>query len=173
MSTNYYLMTQSKELVKKYFPNEYELVDEPYLGYKIHIGKRSAGWMPLFQRHDKAYKSVAEMINLITTHEKKFEIFDEYGEKLTIEKLKRELIDWGKNQKIRYMKYIPEGVSNGFGGKQQLVDSTEDSYDITIPYDHVEYEKLDPYDHNNFWRSDEPFYTNDKDGYNFVKGDFC
>lgn len=173
MSTNYYLMTQNKELVKKYFPNEYELVDEPYLGYEIHIGKRSIGWMPLFQNHDKAYRSVSQMIKFISDHKNDLEIFDEYGQVFTLDELKHELVDWGKDQKIMYMKYIPEGVKNRFGGKQYLIESTEDDYDITIPYDHVEYEKLDSYNHNNFWRSDESFYTKDKDGYDFAKGDFC
>ena len=39
MGTNYYMMTKSKKLVEKYFPCEYEIVDTPYFGYEIHIGK--------------------------------------------------------------------------------------------------------------------------------------
>ena len=62
MSTNYYMMTTDKEIVKKYFPNEYEIVDFLYLGYEIHIGKRSMGWRPLFQAHKKAYNSVSELL---------------------------------------------------------------------------------------------------------------
>ena len=31
------MMTTDKELVKKYFDGEYEIVDDPYLGYEIHI----------------------------------------------------------------------------------------------------------------------------------------
>ena len=27
---------------------EYEIVDEPYLGYEVHLCKLSAGWRPLF-----------------------------------------------------------------------------------------------------------------------------
>ena len=41
MSTNYYMMTIDKKLANKYFEGEYEIVDDPYLGYQIHIGKRS------------------------------------------------------------------------------------------------------------------------------------
>lgn len=48
MGTNYYMMIMDKEIVKKYFTNEYEIVDFPYFGYEIHIGKRSVGWRPLF-----------------------------------------------------------------------------------------------------------------------------
>ena len=32
------MMTKSKNLVEKYFPCEYEIVDTPYFGYEIHIG---------------------------------------------------------------------------------------------------------------------------------------
>ena len=54
-------MTKSKKLVEKYFPYEYEIVDTPYFGYEIHIGKRSCGWKPLFQEHKNAYDSVEGM----------------------------------------------------------------------------------------------------------------
>lgn len=30
---------------------EYEIVDEPYLGYQVHLNKLSCGWRPLFQMH--------------------------------------------------------------------------------------------------------------------------
>ena len=62
------MMTTDKELVNKYFNGEYEIVDDPYLGYEIHIGKRSSGWKPLFEAHKKAYGSVSEMIEFIMNH---------------------------------------------------------------------------------------------------------
>lgn len=43
MSTKYYIHTQNKEFVEKYFFNEYRLVDEPCFGYEICIGRRSGG----------------------------------------------------------------------------------------------------------------------------------
>ena len=60
MGTNFYLMSKSKKLIRENFAVEknygvtdveYELVDEPYLGYQIHLNKLSCGWRPLFQRH--------------------------------------------------------------------------------------------------------------------------
>ena len=48
------MMTTNKELVHRYFPGEYEIVEEPYLGYEINIGKRSYGWKPLFQEQKNA-----------------------------------------------------------------------------------------------------------------------
>lgn len=43
MGTNYYMIIKNKELVEKYFPNEYELTNSPYFGYEVHIGKQSFG----------------------------------------------------------------------------------------------------------------------------------
>ena len=97
MSTNYYMMTTNKELVNKYFDGEYEIVDDPYLGYQIHIGKRSLGWRPLFEAHENAYDSVSEMLEFITIHPE-IHILDEYGKSLSITQLKEELIDWAECQ---------------------------------------------------------------------------
>ena len=165
-------MIKDKKFVDKYFPYEYEIVDEPYFGYEVHIGKKSMGWKPLFQNHDNAYHSVEEMKEFVKTHSTKISIYNEYNEKFTLEELEERLIDGWRKEPIRYMKFISEGVLDEiFGGKKYLVESTIDDYDITIPYDHLEYEKFDQYNHyNNF---PQQFYTKDKDGYDFHKGDFC
>lgn len=51
-------MSRNKKLMREYFAVEteytikdieYEIVDEPYLGYKVHLCKLSAGWRPLFK----------------------------------------------------------------------------------------------------------------------------
>lgn len=69
-------MTKNKELAQKYAPNSYELTDEPYFGYEIHICKTSCGWLPLFQAHISGIRSVAEYKAAYDTGE--FRIFDEY-----------------------------------------------------------------------------------------------
>ena len=174
LGTNFYMMTKNKELVETYFPCEYEIVDSPYFGYEIHIGKRSLGWKPCFEWHEKAYKSVEEMKNFISDHSNDIEIYDEYDDIFTLEELQSELIDWSEQQRIRYMKYIPEGVPDEvFGGKTYLIESTKDDYDITIPFDHIKYDKLDPYNEKR-WRDQlrEPMYIKDKDGYDFMRGRF-
>ena len=165
-------MTKSKKLVEKHFPYEYEIVDTPYFGYEIHIGKRSCGWKPLFQEHKNAYDSVDGMKEFIKKYQKSIRIFDEYCREFTLEQLEDELINWGEQQEIRYMKHIPEGVPDEvFGGKKYLIESTKDDYDITIPFDHMEYEKLDPYKEH--WRYEsKPFYKKDKDGYDFATREF-
>lgn len=62
MGTNFYLMSKSKKLMREYFAvekdygftdEEYQIVDEPYLGYQVHLNKLSIGWRPLFQKHRK------------------------------------------------------------------------------------------------------------------------
>ena len=77
MGTNFYMMTKNKELVETYFSGEYEIVDSPYFAYEIHIGKRSLGWKPLFEWHEKAYKSVEEMKKFISDYLNDIEIYDE------------------------------------------------------------------------------------------------
>ena len=142
------MMTTDKELVKKYFNGEYEIVDDPYLGYEIHIGKRSAGWKPLFEAHDNAYTSVSEMLNFIMNHPE-IHIFDEYGESLSIVQLKEELIDWAENQEKRMIHY------------DDYID------EIQSPIDHVEmYQR----DNRNPWLKIQ--YWHDKDGYDFTDRPF-
>lgn len=173
MSTNYYFVAENKEFVEKYFPGEYYLTDTPKFGYEVHIGKRSCGWKPLGQWHENAYKSAKEMIQFLNNNLDKIEIYDEYHHPMTVEDLIEKFINWADNQEIRYMKYIPEGVPDEiFGGRKYLVESTKDDYDITIPYDHQEYEKIDPYDKH--WRiKRKSYYIKDEDGFNFMEGDFC
>nr|DAD82889.1 MAG TPA: hypothetical protein [Siphoviridae sp. ctXZx16] len=167
MSTNYYMIITDKNLVEKYFPDEYRIVDKPYWGYEIHIGKRSYGWCPIFERHNKAYKSVKEMIEFLSRYHDVIGIYDEYGTEISIKELQEELIDWKEHQEIRYMKYVPKGVPDElFGGTKYFIEGTKDDYDITIPYDHIEYVKLNPFD-------DISNYYRDEDGYVFIEGEFC
>ena len=71
MGTNFYLMSRNKKLIREHFAVEteydikdieYAIVDEPYLGYEIHLNKLSCGWHPLFQRHKtiKTFKELEE-----------------------------------------------------------------------------------------------------------------
>ena len=103
MGTNYYLFTGSKQLARKYFAEvseygyvdaEYEIVDEPRLGYEIHLNKCSCGWRPLFQCH-KAFKSFAELELFFKKHEKSLIIYDEYGEEFEWSDYKQMIIDHG------------------------------------------------------------------------------
>lgn len=61
---------------------EYEIVDEPYLGYKVHLCKLSAGWRPLFQRH-KTISTFKEVEEFCLKNKSMVSIYDEYGRRYT------------------------------------------------------------------------------------------
>lgn len=83
MGTNFYMLTANREMKDKYAPFSYELTDEPFFAYKIHIAKTSMGWLPLFQSHSSGIQSVKEYKEAYDTGT--FEIYDEYGTKYTWE----------------------------------------------------------------------------------------
>ena len=80
MGTNVYFLSKNKDAILKYFGNSYELTDSPYFAYQVHVLKRSAGWLPLWQAHDNC-KSVADYKKAYDSGF--FEIYDEYSEKDT------------------------------------------------------------------------------------------
>lgn len=95
MGTNFYLRTivQPYETVLDYSRRCNKLVEEygyssevvniePYFCCEWHIAKTSAGWLPLFQAHDKI-KSVADIKTAYQTHN--FAIVDEYNTEYTWE----------------------------------------------------------------------------------------
>lgn len=143
------MMTTDNKIAHQYFSGEYEIVDDPYLSYRIHIGKRSAGWKPLFEDHKFAYTSVSGLLDFLQTNQDRIEIYDEYNELHTIDQLKEELVEWAENQEKRVIHY--------------------DDYigDIEAPIDHVE---MDQKDNRNPWLKIR--YWHDKDGYDFTDRPF-
>ena len=84
MGTNFYLMSKSKNLMRENFAvendygitdEEYEIVDEPYLGYQVHLNKLSCGWHPLFQRH-KNIKTFKELEDFCLKNKNVVGIYD-------------------------------------------------------------------------------------------------
>lgn len=176
MSTNYYMLTKNKELADTYFSGEYELYSgNDDVKLEIHIGKRSAGWLPLFREHKHAYDSVDGLRKFLQDHAKEIEIVDEYGSCFTADELENELITWKEHQEKypdkKNWKYVPEGVPDDiFGGRKYLVPvEVGEKYDLKYPIDHVAYEKLNPY-HEIKYTSH--MYYHDKNGYNFTNHDF-
>ena len=166
-------MTTNKELAEKYFPNEFELVDSPYFGYEIHIAKRSLGWKVLYQGHRKAYTSVEGLKNFIRKHQKDIRIFDEYEEEFTLLQLDDELFNRDKRIEKTPVKFVPQGIPNEiFGGRDYFIDGTWDDYDLTRPYDHLEYSELDPYSKTKTYHEYKNFYYHDKNGYDFTDREF-
>lgn len=139
MGTNFYLHTTSKEIAKKYAPYDYEVTDEPYFSYEIHIAKTSMGWLPLFQGHRDGIcsvysdKDLEEQLTIQDAYSEGCRIFDEYGDEYT----------WGE---------FEERVINFNGGikgkvKPQKIKEDKNSpwYDADmpdhIPVSHFEYGK--------------------------------
>lgn len=163
MSTNYYMHTTDKEFVKKHFcqnnKEEYSIVDEPYLSYEIHIGKRSHGWKPLFATHRDAYNSVQELIDFIKNNNDKIRIFDEYSIELSLDELKEELIDWGN------IDYEDDKKYSVF----EMRFKEDENGTLQKPFDHIDCMKQDPLQSSFL----EDSYWKDEEGYNFLEGSFC
>lgn len=95
MSTNYYfnidldklLKDIDNKLLRKYLLNHFDA--------KLHIGKRSIGWKPVFEKTD-FYSSVQEIRDFYNENKNHLAIVNEYGRQLTLEELEDELIDWNK-----------------------------------------------------------------------------
>lgn len=70
---------------------------------EIHIGKRSAGWKPLFEIQEE-YHGVSGMKRWYEQNKKEWNIVNEYGEPFTWDELEKELINWiGEKSHIEFM----------------------------------------------------------------------
>lgn len=169
MGTNYYIYLRGKEHkpdAEQYFGFDYQITDEPDFGYLIHIGKRSAGWKPLFQDH-QAYHSVKELLQLFAEHPT-WEIIDEYDEVMTVDGLKEELIDWEQHQ-------IDHGwrrklVVRNNGDIEEFKDGDSELNAIMEPIDHVLLDQIEA--RRGRGRGQDYGVFHDSEGYDFTKGDF-
>lgn len=143
IGTNFYLLTQKREIADNYFGYNRELTDTPVWGYEIHIAKTSSGWLPLFQAHD-CFKSVKQLKALYDTGD--FLIYDEYSKTYTWEEFDQRVLQFNGGT----VKNRPPNSS------KTVVDGRE----VTIPISHPEYSHLTNY------------YFADEDGYEFCYGEF-
>ena len=153
MGTNFFMITKDKATAQKYAPYSYELTDEPYFGYEIHIAKTSAGWLPLFQGHKDGINSVAEYKAAYDTG--KFEIYDEYGTQY----------NWDEFDE-RVLKF--NGGIRGVAEKKKIEqDKNSPYYDPRMP-DHTPVSHFE-YKHDIYFVND---YFEDSNGYEFYHRDF-
>lgn len=100
MGTNYYFKVKPNQFIEDtldrlelfYFIDE-SIISSIRDGFRIHIGKRSGGWLPLFQKN-KYYDSMDKLEKFYEIHKNDLDIQDEYGEKLTWDELKEALFNW-------------------------------------------------------------------------------
>lgn len=156
MGTNFYLMTKSKELAHKHFAiendwgvsdAEYEIVDEPYLGYEIHLNKLSFGWRPLFQRH-KAFKTWTELERFCNEYQSEIDIYDEYKKKLDFAEYKERIFDHAAREPEPMKWYygvdpIQAKWSNSPQKTLYHDRCTPEEAEFWIPIDHVRYKETE------------------------------
>lgn len=109
MSTNYYIKPKIIQEIQADLKNKKsnsrlgfeESVIDKMLNYLdsdlhwLHIGKRSGGRKPTFQKNNY-WSSVQEIIDFYEQNRESVSIVDEYDIELSIEELKENLIDWNK-----------------------------------------------------------------------------
>ena len=153
MGTNYYFMTNNKELAHKHFAvehdwgitdEEYEIVDDPFLGYEIHLNKLSHGWRPLFQRH-KAFTTWDELEKFYYDHEDDLRVYDEYGGHWTFLEYKQRIfnhlkrepspVKWEYGYDLIDMKDHP-GTARKY---LHTVSCKPEEAELWIPFNHIEY----------------------------------
>ena len=177
MGTNYYFITKNKRLAHEHFEGEYELIDEPELGYEIHLNKCSCGWLPLFQIH-KAFSTFAGLEKFYWDHKDDLEIYDEYDDKFTFEEYKQMIIEHSE-VKPRPCKF--EVVDHGLYGGICLdpKDCEPDEADIWCPFRHGNYaiaerkaqQRLEAWNANVGWVED---YIEDPDYlFDWIDCEFC
>lgn len=102
METNYYFQYKIKDTFLEDTLYRFELcefINKDYISQikndleRIHIGKRSSGWKPLFQK-TRFYDSMKKLTNFYTEHQDELIIKDEYKQEYTWEELKEELFNW-------------------------------------------------------------------------------
>jgi hypothetical protein len=152
VGTNFYFFTKDKSAAVHYFgESSYELVDEPQLGYEIHIAKTSCGWLPLFQAH-KYCQSVSDMNDAYDSGY--FSIYDEYGEEY----------DWDE---------FAERVLEFNGGVRGAVQPTLCDCDINSPVYDKDMPEHIPVSHFEYGNGKyASMYFTDDDGYEFTNREF-
>lgn len=176
MGTNYYFMTKEKNLVRKHFPsNEYEIVDEPFLGYKIHLNKLSCGWRPLFQKH-KPFETFMDLKKFYYANYDYLSIFDEYDQ----------LYPWDEYEQVvtDHADIEPEPVrwvfkpSKLFGESPYLhtVRCEPEEADLWTPFNHTEYVRTERESARKFgcqsWDSEMDYTADPKYPFDWVSGEF-
>lgn len=193
MGTNYYFMTRNKDLVHKHFAaehnwgvsdEEYKIVDDPYLGYEIHLNKLSFGWRPLFQKH-KEFDSWDKLEAFYMDHKDDLEIYNEYGDKYEWIDYKKRIFDHAAREPEPMKWYYGiDPIDSKFtkSTRKRLYHDRckPEEADFWIPIDHVKYfetekaakEKYKVWDHPIFddfkhWNDENPEYLID-----WTEGDF-
>lgn len=155
MGTNFYFMSKNKKLMQNNFADnhdlytlneEYVIVDEPYLGYQIHLNKLSCGWRPLFQKH-KAFETFTQLEDFYENHQADLEIYDEYGRLFAWEEYYEHIIDHSRQKKVP-LKWVYEVNERfkSFGENHatlHFIECEEKDAEMYIPIEHKIYQQTE------------------------------
>lgn len=148
MGTNFYLMSKNKKFIREYFAvekdygfaeQEYEIVDEPYLGYCVHLNKLSLGWRPLFQSH-KTIKSFKELEQLCLSNKSIIGIYDEYGKKYSWEQYYKRVYNHSQRAPEPF-KWVYD-IDTMFGDNHPTLHTircAEEEAELYLPFNHKIY----------------------------------
>lgn len=159
MGTNFYLMSRNKKLMREYFAVEteytikdieYEIVDEPYLGYNVHLCKLSAGWRPLFQRH-KTISTFKEVEEFCLKNKSMVSIYDEYGRRYTWKQYFKKVYNHSQRKaEPRKWIYDIDPIFPDNGPRLHMASCTEQEAEIYMPFCHREYNEKENWRRNVF-----------------------
>lgn len=95
MNTNYYLFTEDSRAASSLTRQDIavEHTEEPALGYRVHLCKKSCGTDPLF-RFYSVMPSVALMLDFIASLPSDWQIQDEYGKTYTMQEFRDLVARW-------------------------------------------------------------------------------
>ena len=157
---------------------EYEIVDEPYLGYQVHLNKLSAGWRPLFQRH-KNIKTFKELEDFCLKYNSVVGIYDEYGKKYAWKQYFDRVFSHSQRpaEPCKWV-YEVDTLFKDNGPTLHIVRCSEQEAEIYVPFNHrlyaeTEKQARDRFNvHERYWGSMQ--YWEDPDyPFDWTEGEFC
>lgn len=151
MGVNYFFLSKNKNAVQDFFGESYQLTDTPEFGYRVHIAKASAGWLPLFQAHEKC-RSIDDIHSAYNSGE--FRIIDDSGEEYSWSEFDKEVL------------HHNGGIDGAIPKRVHRIDRSNSFVDPDMP-DHT------PVSHFEYGKGKytDQFFKDPK-GYEFSKGDF-
>jgi len=98
MGTNYYFKDSREKEIEDYV-NENAFFLKDFVLPRLHIGKRSYGWAPSFEKTE-FYSTIKELEDFYIKNKDSLIIIDEDENELSWNDLKNELIDWNRGDNI-------------------------------------------------------------------------
>ena len=187
MGTNFYLVSKSKKLMRKYFAvekeygiteEEYKIVDEPYLAYQVHLNKLSIGWRPLFQRH-RAIRTFKELKDFCLENKNIVGIYDEYGKKYTWKQYYDRVYSHSKRQPEPFKwVYEIDPFFKDRGPTLYTVPCSEYEAEIYMPFSHRIYAEKEKQARKRFHVPERPWYNvkyweDPNYPFDWTEGEFC